>query len=344
MNPFADIPQSPPSPDENEGKEGFGLIVERYYSRDAKRVVVPDGVTQILPGAFRGHSEIIEVVLPETLESVGREAFRDCTALAAISIPDAVFEIGQRAFSGCSELACVHLPAGLMRVERSVFSRCAKLREVHGGGEVFLVGDGAFSGCGALQRMPDFPCLEAIGSEAFSGCSSLEHALLPSAVRAVGTEAFRNCAKLREAALPHEVQSMGKNVFAGCFLLDRVDGADELAARFPDAFPRALVNGAGMLRPQDRVRDERDFARAHADEIAALLEAIEGNQRELAALAREREALGPLDRAAKRKLDARVASLRESVVADQKRLDALRHPSADDLLAELQSAQDASRA
>lgn len=344
MNPFADIPQSPFSPDSDEGKRGFGLILERYHSRDAKHVVVPDGVTQILPRAFRGHGEIVSVSLPDTLESIGDEAFRDCGALVRVEIPDTVFELGKRAFSGCGELMRAQLPAGLMRIERSTFSLCAKLRRVLGGDEVFLVDDGAFSGCGALVRMPSFPHLEHVGAEAFAGCSSIGRIILPDTVKTIGTEAFRNCASLREAALPACVQAMGKNVFGGCFSLSHIEGSDELVARFPDAFPRALVNGAGMLRPQDRVRDERDFARAHADEIAALLEAIEGNQRELAALTREREALGPLDRAAKRKLDARVASQRESVVADQKRLDALRHPSADDLLAELQSTQDASRA
>ena len=69
MNPFADTFE-PPAPDHSkeDGRRGFALTLERYYSRDAARVVVPDGTIQILPEAFRGHGEIEEIELPDTLE------------------------------------------------------------------------------------------------------------------------------------------------------------------------------------------------------------------------------------------------------------------------------------
>lgn len=338
MNPFADIPQSPLSPDSDEGKRGFGLILERYHSRDAKHVVVPDGVTQILPGAFRGHGEIVSVSLPDTLESIGDEAFRDCGALVRVEIPDTVFELGKRAFSGCGELMRAQLPAGLMRIERSTFSLCAKLRRVLGGDEVFLVDDGAFSGCGALVRMPSFPHLEHVGAEAFAGCSSIERIILPDTVKTIGTEAFRNCASLRVAVLPACVRAMGKNVFGGCFSLSHIEGSDELMERFPDAFPRLAVNAAGKLRPQDRRRDERAFAQAHADEMDELLRSIERDREKRDRIARERESLGPLDRAAKRELDAQVARVDARLAAARKQLDELAHPSDERLLEALRCA------
>ena len=223
MNPFADIFEpAVPAPLEDEGRCGFSLTLERYYSRDAAHVVVPFGATQILPEAFRGHGEIESIELPRTLESIGKAAFRDCTGLRKIAVPESVFEIGERAFSGCAFLREAALPRALMAVAPSTFSRCASLEVVHGGDEVYEVGASAFSGCGSLREMPAFSRLESLGAEAFAGCGSLSRAMLPATpsidaalmdmamlFATTGRTSLRDCSTEQLAAMVKAMESKG---------------------------------------------------------------------------------------------------------------------------------------
>ena len=129
MNPFDDSdPAEQPAvqPLEDDGMRGFALVLEKYHTRSDVRVVVPDGVTQILPRAFAGHAELEVVELPESVQSIGAEAFANCTSLREMRIPSAVFELGERAFAGCTALKRVELPDGLLALGESTFAQCSQ--------------------------------------------------------------------------------------------------------------------------------------------------------------------------------------------------------------------------
>ena len=53
-------------------------------------VVVPEGVTSILGGAFEGCVQMTSLTLPSTLETIGEWGFEGCTNLAEVALPDAV--------------------------------------------------------------------------------------------------------------------------------------------------------------------------------------------------------------------------------------------------------------
>lgn len=55
-----------------------------FYGRNAKRVVISEGITEIEQQAFVTCSNIKQVVLPRTLKTVGVEAFRDCSGLTDV--------------------------------------------------------------------------------------------------------------------------------------------------------------------------------------------------------------------------------------------------------------------
>lgn len=333
MNPFADIFEpAVPAPLEDEGRCGFSLTLERYYSRDAAHVVVPFGTTQILPEAFRGHGEIESIELPRTLESIGKAAFRDCSGLRKIAVPESVFEIGERAFSGCASLREAALPRALMAVAPSTFSRCASLEVVHGGDEVYEVGASAFSGCGSLREMPAFSRLESLGAEAFAGCGSLSRAMLPATVRAIGAEAFRNCRALAEARIPESAESLGHDIFSGCMGIRSIEGADALVSRFPDAFPRGVAASRGFLRSQDRSDQVRAYLHAHANEIESLQGDVEKSREKAGRIAREIEETGVLERARRKQLSESLSSERRTLRDLRKRLDSFENPSDEALL------------
>ncbi len=333
MNPFADdFAPIAPAPSENDGREGFSLVLERYYSRNDSHVVVPFGTTQILPEAFRGHGEIETIELPETLESIGAAAFRECAGLREIVMPESVFEIGDRAFSGCSSLREIVLPRALMRIGRSVLSRCAALGSIRGGDEVYEVGESAFSGCASLRDLPRFSRLESVGAEAFAGCGSLKQVVLPQTVRSVGTEAFRSCLALAAASIPESVENLGRNLFSGCVCLETIEGADALVGRFPDAFPRSLSASRGYVRSQDRPDQVRAYRRVHESDIAALKGEMAVTREKAGRISREIEDAGLFERARRKELAESLAKERDALHDLGERLESLENPSDEEIL------------
>lgn len=332
MNPFADIPPREPQPAVDDGEEGFDLLLAGYHTRTDACVEVPDGVTQILPEAFRGHAEIERIRLPESLQSVGAGAFRGCTGLREVIIPDAVFEIGERAFSGCSSLRRVRLPKGLLRLQRGTFSLCSGLEEVAGGGDVYIVEEDAFRGCSSLKGLPAFPELEAVGSLAFAGCGSLSVVELPESTRSVGSGAFRGCAALVSARLPVGVEELGRDLFSGCARLRAIEGARELAPLFPNAFPKSVVAELGMLRDQDRRHDEWAYRKLHGGQIAEARAKAAAAREELHRLEEELSETGITERARRKQLKEAIDEARSRRWELKAQVECLSNPTDEDLL------------
>lgn len=343
MNPFLDdfasenlrVPKGRAAASPDEGREGFTLVLERYHSRNERRVVVPEGVTCILPEAFRDHDEIVELVLPSTLRFIGKGAFRGCAGLREAIVPEGVTEIGDAAFSGCYSLESAVLPSGITELGSAVFSRCSGLLRVCGGELVYAVGTGCFSGCASLRALPAFPNLEVVGPEAFAGCSSLESLALPESVRIVGSEAFRNCCHAQRASVPQAVEDLGRNLFSGCSDLRSIEGFAELAKLFPDAFPRNEMNALGLLRPQDHARNVREYLCVHKEERDALEEEMSRVKREISKQVAHREGLGVMQVFERRQADRNLAVAKERLSRLNRELEELQHPNNEVLVAEL---------
>ena len=67
-------------------------------------VEIPDGITSIEDGQFRGYSSITSVTIPNSVISIEDNAFDDCTSLTSITIPNSVTNIGELAFHNCTSL------------------------------------------------------------------------------------------------------------------------------------------------------------------------------------------------------------------------------------------------
>lgn len=77
-----------------------------------KNSVIPNDVTYINTGAFRGCVGLTSITLPAGLKEIDRYAFANCTGLTQITIPSSVYFIWQYAFEGCTALEKVNMPSG----------------------------------------------------------------------------------------------------------------------------------------------------------------------------------------------------------------------------------------
>lgn len=97
---------------------GDGILLA--YRGSGSIVTVPEGVKDIAPGAFTGHSEIMSVTLPASLETIGEGAFTDCSNLNALQGGTGLKRIKDRAFAGCP-MSEIRIPASVEEVGLRAF-------------------------------------------------------------------------------------------------------------------------------------------------------------------------------------------------------------------------------
>lgn len=108
------------------------------YNVRQEDVIVPDGVTIIGEGAFKGCASIKKITLPDSVERIEKHAFKGCRKLEQITMPSNLKFIGDYAFHRCHNLKEVVLPHAVKKLEFCVFLYCDNLRYVEMPGVVEL--------------------------------------------------------------------------------------------------------------------------------------------------------------------------------------------------------------
>ena len=203
--------------------------VLQKYSGESIDVVIPDNVTKIADGAFKGMG-IRSVVIPDSVTHIGKDAFAS-TQLKELVIPDSVVKIDDGAFSH-SELRSVQLSNSLKEIGQFVFLG-TKLKELVIPDSVVEIGYVAFKHS-ELQSVQLSNSLKEIGYFVFSG-TKLEELVIPDSVDYIDETAFRDCSSLRKVVLPQNKilkfyrHGEGKNPtpFYGCWKLDTIENSEK---------------------------------------------------------------------------------------------------------------------
>lgn len=214
------------------------------------RVTVPESVTDIGAGAFKGCAALNNVIIPEACTAIGEEAFKDCSSLEHIILPGTVTRIGSDAFTGTPWLitqqkdnplvtvndilidgtACsgkIIIPDGVTCIADSAFCRKittdagytytgSSITEVTVPETVSAIGYGAFRYCDRLTAITLPKSLTYLGSEAFRHCTSLKSIQLPDGLKSVEPQTFSDCIALSALRLPACADSIGQNAFYHC--------------------------------------------------------------------------------------------------------------------------------
>ena len=77
-------------------KTSNGVLTE--YTGCDLNVAIPEGVTEIGEGAFKGYEPLESVAIPEGVTRIGDDAFSGCVNLKSVTIPEGVTKIGNRTF------------------------------------------------------------------------------------------------------------------------------------------------------------------------------------------------------------------------------------------------------
>ena len=201
--------------------EGFTELNHNAFtnSKNIEEIVLPESLEIILSGAFSYCSALRKIELPSNLKELSNSSwwigvFASCTSLKEVIIPDSVEKIGPYTFNGCTNLERVTYPAGLIDFGYKQFSSCAKLEEI-------IVKEGnpyAFTEDGIYYEIIDGVTTLSVYPAKKVGTF---YEVL-SSVSVVGNNAFDSAANLQEVVIPSTVTSMGTNVFFGSTSIKKV--------------------------------------------------------------------------------------------------------------------------
>lgn len=137
---------------------------------------VPEGVTELCHGTFKGATHLKKVTLPEGIVSIPHGAFMRCENLESVNIPQSVEYIGNNAFDFCHNLS-YSFPenSNLKSIGSSAFSYNRVTTKVDLPKTLTSIGGQAFSFNIALEsvNVPEQSALESFGLNIFTGCDRM---------------------------------------------------------------------------------------------------------------------------------------------------------------------------
>nr|WP_325235596.1 leucine-rich repeat domain-containing protein [uncultured Oscillibacter sp.] len=165
--------------------EGKGVIppeepngwAEWLPHRDSvRKIVIGSGVTELTYHVFAEYKELQAVEIPESVTAILDGAFRGCVSLTSVTIPASVVSLSTPQEEG-------------ERVYHGAFGGCTGLREADIAARD--IGPRAFTGCSSLSRVTLREGVETIGDDAFLNCV-LEELTLPASLQEIGPGALYN--------------------------------------------------------------------------------------------------------------------------------------------------------
>lgn len=207
-------------PDEFEGKKVVKIGGSAFREcNDIKKVIIPEGITDIADFAFYKCNQINEIFFPKTLTQIDTCAFYQ-TGVTEINLPENLVTLNRQAFSCCDNLTSVVIPEKVETLGDQVFASCANLKTVSIPASVQSIGDGIISGT-AIENITvadnsnyyyvDGGCLMERATKTVLGGSV--GFVIPDDARKIGKQAFAYCMHLTELTLPTSVTEIGSLAF-----------------------------------------------------------------------------------------------------------------------------------
>ena len=150
--------------------------------QNLKKVVIHDGIKEILDSAFESCTSLVEFNIPDNVEIIGDYAFKN-TAVSIDYLPNTVKTLGEGVLENCSNIQSFTFPSSINNIPIATFKGCSSL-------ETFNFAD---------QKV-----ITAIGYNAFEG-TALKTFKVPENVNSLSDGVFKNCTELEYVELFNNV-------------------------------------------------------------------------------------------------------------------------------------------
>ena len=161
-----------------------------YIARE-KNYTIPNSVTTIGEGAFKGCHFLTSIKIPNSVTTIGEGAFNGCYSLTSINIPNSVTTIGKLAFNGCYSLTSINIPNSVTTIENRAFIDCKSLTSINIPNSVTTIGESAFACCRSLIRINIPNSVTTIGKCAFYSCRRLPSHIKSDIRQRFGEKVFK---------------------------------------------------------------------------------------------------------------------------------------------------------
>ena len=199
---------------------------------NVKKIVIPEGVTDLNGQALNDLNWYSEVVLPSTLKKLGKEAVYPTTTFN--SLPEGIEVLEEECIGWDSDVPFIVTP-NMRYIDGAFTADGVSAFAQKGENENYSVRDGAlFTADGsALLRYPAGSTVEefsvprgtvSVEDKAFYASTNLKKVRLPGSLTRIGDEAFANCEGLKAVTFDKDtsLESIGQAAFMGCKALTEV--------------------------------------------------------------------------------------------------------------------------
>jgi len=210
-------------------------ILTKYHGAE-KDVIIPEGITTILPSSISNNSNVVSVKLPQTITTPSyfgdfttiSGGFDDCPSLEYVEFPESVDYIDfNHCFNNCPSMTKINITTNLKEVNithPNLWYYKSKFKEVVVSPDnpfFYKEGSVVFGPC---AKFPQYNCsiyfcdknIEGeyvapdknliIEKFAFAECEKLTSFAAYSEIVSIGLHAFHNCKELKEIIIPNETE------------------------------------------------------------------------------------------------------------------------------------------
>ena len=182
-------------PSEIDGKRvkaiKLNYINDRRESEcQIKRLVISEGINDIMRNAFYNCKSLEQVFFPSTLKMIGDYAFSDCVNIKFVNLPEGLIDIGKEAFHGCRSLESISFPRNLKKLGECAFFSCSSLLKITVPGSLKTISRGVFYNCSSLHEVELEEGVTTIENIAFLYCNKLQKITIPKSVTYIDNSAF----------------------------------------------------------------------------------------------------------------------------------------------------------
>lgn len=160
------------------------------YTGNKKKVIVPEGVTELSPCLFWDNQTIEEVILPNTLVNISGDTFYNSANLKKVNIPKNVKFMGNNPFAGCPNIVVTNESSYFNLVDGVLYNK-------------------------DFTRLIYYPISKNDDRyEIKEGC------------RILGKHSFYLCDNLKEVVIPSSIIKLENNPFSGCTKINLINRSE----------------------------------------------------------------------------------------------------------------------